>query len=233
MHERGSATIHVDTARVLAQIQPEIYSGESTFLASESEVLLKLIIECATGFTEHMGRCIYGGLVDEGSALSDSKTGFRLDVIEALKELKVSPWLRPFCPRSVRQRYRHALAGFRFSARRGGEGQVQDVEADPQSHRFLSYDTPAATLSALTAGRTGSDPKSSDLDAWNSPGAGKSEFAPFFSTPSRIHPTLTPHPLNPTDPTNSAPTNSWPGARNSAPNPSSASTWARGRSNLP
>jgi hypothetical protein len=33
------------------------------------------------GFTEHLGRCIYGGVFDEGSPLSDAE-GFRTDVIE-------------------------------------------------------------------------------------------------------------------------------------------------------
>lgn len=41
------------------------------------------------GFIEHFGRQIYGGILEPGSPLADEK-GFRLDVIEALKELKVS-----------------------------------------------------------------------------------------------------------------------------------------------
>ncbi|KAL1648262.1 hypothetical protein SLS61_006952 [Didymella pomorum] len=40
------------------------------------------------GFTEHMGRCIYGGIYDPGNPLSD-ENGFRKDVIEAFQELKV------------------------------------------------------------------------------------------------------------------------------------------------
>ncbi|KAF2245336.1 glycoside hydrolase family 51 protein [Trematosphaeria pertusa] len=40
------------------------------------------------GFTEHMGRCIYGGIYDPGNSLSD-ENGFRKDVIEAMKELNV------------------------------------------------------------------------------------------------------------------------------------------------
>jgi len=40
------------------------------------------------GFLEHFGRQIYGGVFELGSPLADEK-GFRLDVIEALKELKV------------------------------------------------------------------------------------------------------------------------------------------------
>lgn len=40
------------------------------------------------GFMEHFGRQIYGGVFEPGSPLADEK-GFRKDVIEALKELKV------------------------------------------------------------------------------------------------------------------------------------------------
>lgn len=41
-----------------------------------------------SGFTEHMGSCIYGGIYDPGP-LADER-GFRKDVIEAMKELRVS-----------------------------------------------------------------------------------------------------------------------------------------------
>ena len=44
------------------------------------------------GFIEHLGRCIYGGIFDEGSPLSDAH-GFRRDVIEALRALH-TPVLR-------------------------------------------------------------------------------------------------------------------------------------------
>ena len=39
------------------------------------------------GFTEHLGRCIYGGIFDEGSPLSDGN-GFRKDVIAAVAALR-------------------------------------------------------------------------------------------------------------------------------------------------
>jgi alpha-L-arabinofuranosidase len=39
------------------------------------------------GFTEHLGRCIYGGIFDEGSPLADEH-GFRKDVIEAVRALR-------------------------------------------------------------------------------------------------------------------------------------------------
>jgi alpha-L-arabinofuranosidase len=44
------------------------------------------------GFIEHLGRCIYGGIVDEGSSLSDAR-GFRRDVLEVLRPLRM-PVLR-------------------------------------------------------------------------------------------------------------------------------------------
>ncbi len=39
------------------------------------------------GFVEHLGRCIYGGLYDEGSPLADAQ-GFRTDVLGLLRELR-------------------------------------------------------------------------------------------------------------------------------------------------
>jgi alpha-L-arabinofuranosidase len=40
-----------------------------------------------SGFTEHLGRCIYGGIYDEGSPLADEH-GFRKDVLEAVRRLR-------------------------------------------------------------------------------------------------------------------------------------------------
>jgi alpha-L-arabinofuranosidase len=40
------------------------------------------------GFVEHLGRCIYGGLYEEGSPLSDER-GFREDVLGLLRELRM------------------------------------------------------------------------------------------------------------------------------------------------
>ncbi len=41
------------------------------------------------GFVEHLGRCIYGGLYEEGSPLADDR-GFRLDTLALLKDLRLS-----------------------------------------------------------------------------------------------------------------------------------------------
>src|SRR5262245_31172529 len=43
-------------------------------------------------FIEHLGRCIYGGVYDEGSPLTDAR-GFRLDVVDAARPLRI-PILR-------------------------------------------------------------------------------------------------------------------------------------------
>lgn len=58
-------SIHIDPSAVKADIDPKIYSG----------------------FIEHMGRCIYGGIYEPGP-LSD-ENGFRKDTIAALQELNV------------------------------------------------------------------------------------------------------------------------------------------------
>jgi alpha-N-arabinofuranosidase len=43
------------------------------------------------GFTEHMGRCIYGGIYDPENSNKHliDKNGFRTDVIDAMRELNV------------------------------------------------------------------------------------------------------------------------------------------------
>src|SRR2546428_6744131 len=43
-------------------------------------------------FIEHLGRCIYGGVYDEGSPLADAR-GFRTDVLDAVCPLRI-PILR-------------------------------------------------------------------------------------------------------------------------------------------
>jgi alpha-L-arabinofuranosidase len=62
--------IKIDTDRTIGQIDPKLYGN----------------------FIEHLGRCIQGGIFDEGSPLSDSE-GFRRDVLTAVENLHV-PVLR-------------------------------------------------------------------------------------------------------------------------------------------
>ncbi len=40
-------------------------------------------------FVEHLGRCVYGGIIDDGSALAD-ENGYRQDVLAAVRELRPS-----------------------------------------------------------------------------------------------------------------------------------------------
>ena len=58
------ARIKIDVDRKIGNINPNIYGG----------------------FVEHLGRCIYGGMYEENSPLSDER-GFRKDVLEAVKAL--------------------------------------------------------------------------------------------------------------------------------------------------
>ncbi len=65
--ERPQARIKIDTERVIGQVDPLLFGN----------------------FAEHLGRCIYRGIYDEGNPLSDAD-GFRKDVIEAVRRLDVS-----------------------------------------------------------------------------------------------------------------------------------------------
>jgi alpha-N-arabinofuranosidase len=62
-----TARIRIDPERVIGPIDPKIYGN----------------------FAEHLGRCIEGGIFDEGSPLSDAN-GYRRDVIEAVRNLHVT-----------------------------------------------------------------------------------------------------------------------------------------------
>ena len=66
----ATAKISIDTARHRGEIDPKIFGN----------------------FIEHLGRCIQGGIFDEGSPLSD-RHGFRKDVMAAVKDMHV-PLLR-------------------------------------------------------------------------------------------------------------------------------------------
>ena len=65
--QQPAAQIRIDTDRVIGEVDPHVFGN----------------------FAEHLGRCIYGGIFDEGSPLSDAD-GFRKDVMEAVKGLGVS-----------------------------------------------------------------------------------------------------------------------------------------------
>jgi len=62
-----NARIKIDIDRTIGKVDENIYGN----------------------FVEHLGRCVYGGIYEENSPLSD-ENGFRLDVLKAVKELNVS-----------------------------------------------------------------------------------------------------------------------------------------------
>jgi alpha-N-arabinofuranosidase len=64
MAQPGTARIRIDADRQIGRVDRKVFSG----------------------FVEHLGRCIYGGLYDKGSELADEH-GFRKDVATALKAL--------------------------------------------------------------------------------------------------------------------------------------------------
>lgn len=61
------ARIKIDLDRTIGEIDEKLYGN----------------------FVEHLGRCVYGGIYDEDSPLSDEH-GFRKDVLEAVKDLDVT-----------------------------------------------------------------------------------------------------------------------------------------------
>src|SRR5262245_25226986 len=61
------ARIKIDTDRVIGEVHPYLFGN----------------------FAEHLGRCIYGGLYEEGSPLADAQ-GYRKDVMQAIQGLGVS-----------------------------------------------------------------------------------------------------------------------------------------------
>src|SRR6476620_1539599 len=65
--QQPAAQIRIDTNRVIGEVHPYVFGN----------------------FAEHLGRCIYGGIFEEGSPLSDAD-GYRKDVMEAAKGLGVT-----------------------------------------------------------------------------------------------------------------------------------------------
>jgi alpha-N-arabinofuranosidase len=89
MNARRSARIAIDEERVIGRISPLLFGG----------------------FIEHMGRCVYQGIFDPGSALADER-GLRTDVLAALRELN---------PRIIRYPGGNFLSGYHW---RDGVGPV-------------------------------------------------------------------------------------------------------------
>jgi len=67
MQMSKTATVRFDTRELIGEISPLLWGG----------------------FAEHLGRCVYEGIYDPESPLSDER-GFRRDVLAALAEMKLS-----------------------------------------------------------------------------------------------------------------------------------------------
>jgi alpha-N-arabinofuranosidase len=89
MNAGRSARIAIDEERVIGRISPLLFGG----------------------FIEHMGRCVYQGIFDPGSALADEH-GLRTDVVAALRELN---------PRIIRYPGGNFLSGYHW---RDGVGPI-------------------------------------------------------------------------------------------------------------
>lgn len=117
-------TIEVDPTRTIGAVDPGIYGG----------------------FIEHLGRCIYGGVFDEGSELSDEH-GFRRDVMAAIRDLGISclrwpgglfasgyHWVDGIGPRDSRPRRLELAWGAEESNRFGTDEFIRycrSVQAEP------------------------------------------------------------------------------------------------------
>ena len=72
----------------VADAEPQPVSNKATIVIDADAPAKTYNPMIFGGFIEHLGRQIYGGFFEPGSPLADKK-GFRLDVIKAIKELKV------------------------------------------------------------------------------------------------------------------------------------------------
>ena len=110
------ARMKVDTERVIGDIDPLIYGN----------------------FIEHLGRCIDGGVFEEGNPLSDSN-GFRRDVLEAASKLNVTQLRWPGGNFSSNYHWRDGI-GSRDKRPRRLEMAWGTVETNRfGTHEFLQY----------------------------------------------------------------------------------------------
>ncbi len=108
--------VNIDTGRINGQIDPKIYGN----------------------FTEMLGRCIYGGIFEPGSPLSD-KDGYRKDVLKAAEDLHVTLLRWPGGNFSSNYNWRDGIGprGQRPARLDLAWGTVESNEFG--THEFLSY----------------------------------------------------------------------------------------------
>lgn len=108
-------------------------------------------------FVEHLGRCVYGGIYEENSPLSDER-GFRKDVLEAVKDLNVSitrypggnfvsnyHWLDGIGPKDQRPT-RMELAWARLESNRFGTDEFIQYAREMGTEPYLSVNMGTGTI---------------------------------------------------------------------------------------
>ena len=102
-------------------------------------------------FIEHLGRCIYGGIYEEGSPLSDAR-GFRRDVNEVLEKAGMEP-IPPPQPKNPLLAGLDALVArygpenFRVTSARG---ILDDLTAPPEVVALLLAELEADIIRQMT-----------------------------------------------------------------------------------
>lgn len=108
-------------------------------------------------FVEHLGRCVYGGIYEEGSPLSDER-GFRKDVLEAVKDLNVSitrypggnfvsnyHWIDGVGPKDQRPP-RMELAWGRLETNRFGTNEFMEYAREMGTEPYFSVNMGTGTI---------------------------------------------------------------------------------------
>ncbi len=129
------ATVSIDLQRRLGTIDPNIYGN----------------------FIEHLGRCVYGGLFDEGSPLADSD-GLRQDVLNAVRGMGVTQlrwpggnfssgyhWLDGIGPRDQRPA-RYDLAWFQRESNHFGTDEFMTTCHKLGAEPYFCVNTGTGTL---------------------------------------------------------------------------------------
>jgi alpha-N-arabinofuranosidase len=104
------ATITVDPTAVIAPIHPWLFGS----------------------FVEHLRRCVYGGIYDPGSALSDAE-GFRADVLETVRGL---------VPTHLRYPGGNFVSGYQW---RDGIGWAEQITASSNTLPVPAASSPSPT----------------------------------------------------------------------------------------
>ena len=134
------ATLKVDLERCLGTIDPNIYGN----------------------FIEHLGRCIYGGVYDEGSPLADAD-GNRKDVLEAARQLHVTQlrwpggnfssgyhWQDGIGPQDARPA-RYDLAWFQRESNRFGTDEFMSTCRKLRAAPYICVNVGTGTLDEASA----------------------------------------------------------------------------------